>query len=214
MFMNSYASPPRKLIPFLRRAKTIPVAVSSRLPVSFLDNGDILITHASGSWIRISSGPDLAIFSYFFGGPMDRDTAGTFNYVLGDLFCVGHTKDPLVCSVSTQEHGPTLLCKGDSFCVTTSLAPNVRIALAQLIAGHVVGGINTAFDPVDPGKGVLREMRAAFPALNYRVRCPVHEVCAPGALSKMIIHLNDREQWTREQIADWIETLDVSINAV
>lgn len=56
------------------------------------------------------------------------------------------------------------------------------------------------------------------PALNeYTSRCPVEElgrVCLnamPVVLSYLIQHLNDHHHWTRERIADWLETLPVDL---
>lgn len=63
-----------------------------------------------------------------------------------------------------------------------------------------------------------------MPDLNAVVSCPV---AVPGFLedgsiadavpykarvSELIIYLNDRAGWTREQIADWLETLDVDLS--
>lgn len=31
-------------------------------------------------------------------------------------------------------------------------------------------------------------------------------------LSTVILHLNDTERWSREQIADWLETLDLDLS--
>lgn len=212
--MNTYFPVPRKLVPFLRSASSVPGPVISGLPVRFFSNGDILITHESGSWIRISNGPSLTIFSFFLGGPMNREIAALFNYVTGDLFNVGYVDLIDVCSITTQEQGIFLLAKGDTFCLSKSLPPSVRVGLSQVIVDHAIDKISSTLSPEGDGKGVLREMRAAFPALKAKVKCPVHGLCVPEALSKVIIHLNDKERWTREQIADWIETLDVSINAV
>jgi len=45
-------------------------------------------------------------------------------------------------------------------------------------------------------------------------RGPNDEMCSPSGylnLYRMIQHLNDEHQWTREKIADWLETLDVDL---
>lgn len=41
---------------------------------------------------------------------------------------------------------------------------------------------------------------------NQKVKCPV--TGRQGPLSNVVITLNDHHGWTREQIADWLETLD------
>lgn len=48
-----------------------------------------------------------------------------------------------------------------------------------------------------------------FPVLRYleaaEVRCPV---CGVHSTMTVITHLNDQHRWTREAIADWVETLE------
>lgn len=59
-----------------------------------------------------------------------------------------------------------------------------------------------------------------FPGLKERVHYPgAHPLIAASTgqptftmtLERAIIRLNDRDKWTREQIADWLESLDVDI---
>jgi hypothetical protein len=45
-------------------------------------------------------------------------------------------------------------------------------------------------------------------------RGPNDEMCSPSEvhnLYRLIQHLNDEHQWTREKIADWLDTLDVDL---
>lgn len=66
----------------------------------------------------------------------------------------------------------------------------------------------------DTGSIVQRNLKKLFPALNEQASCPA---CAKlddkttGTIDKMIIHLNDVHTWTREAIADWLESLDVDL---
>lgn len=46
-----------------------------------------------------------------------------------------------------------------------------------------------------------------LPGVNELVKNPMTDVLSP--LREVIINLNDRHKWTREKIADWIETLDI-----
>lgn len=42
--------------------------------------------------------------------------------------------------------------------------------------------------------------------------CPVHDsTFPPGELFGVVTHLNDLHRWSRERIADWLETLDVDL---
>ena len=53
-----------------------------------------------------------------------------------------------------------------------------------------------------------------FPGLKALVKYPGKSDNLSGfqlTLERAIINLNDKEKWTREQIADWLETLDVDI---
>lgn len=52
-------------------------------------------------------------------------------------------------------------------------------------------------------------LRATWPVLDQRLGCPV---CGhpppPGTVVAVLWHLNDTHWWTREQIADFVETLE------
>ena len=50
-----------------------------------------------------------------------------------------------------------------------------------------------------------------FPALSQLVKNPV--TGRQASLKATIIKLNDTHKWSREKIADWLETLDLDINA-
>lgn len=55
-----------------------------------------------------------------------------------------------------------------------------------------------------------RMLSKALPALIKEVLSP----CDHGGvdlLEEVIIHLNDRHKWSREQIADWLDSLDVDL---
>lgn len=50
-----------------------------------------------------------------------------------------------------------------------------------------------------------------LPDLNKMTNCP-SKSCGKGfSISNVIIHLNDTHEWTRERIADWLETLDANL---
>lgn len=53
--------------------------------------------------------------------------------------------------------------------------------------------------------------RAAVPTL----RCPVCDgplwVQGDGALMAAVVHLNDWHRWSRERIADWVETVEACL---
>jgi hypothetical protein len=51
---------------------------------------------------------------------------------------------------------------------------------------------------------------ASVDGLSF-VQTQAHRSIGQFYLSSVIIHLNDDHAWTREQVADWIETLDVDL---
>jgi hypothetical protein len=68
------------------------------------------------------------------------------------------------------------------------------------------------------GSGVDGDLAELCPALlRHRVVCPVADCLYyeyakyPNRLTSVIQHLNDGHKYTREEIADWLETLDVDI---
>lgn len=96
-----------------------------------------------------------------------------------------------------------------------------------------IGGVSEV-----SGSAVMDDLRWLLPEMETAVKCPAAvsddhvqsvaynsdgygawlEVEArrcwhghSGTISYMIQHLNDHSQWTREQIADWLETLDADL---
>lgn len=109
-------------------------------------------------------------------------------------------------SMNTQSMTPTM---------TLSEAIRLGSMLGPQIRGHVVGpghsscALGAAMIAVRYHNrcGTPWELKALFPITASIVRCPS---CAgtPAVLSACIVHLNDAHRWTREQIADWVETLE------
>lgn len=71
--------------------------------------------------------------------------------------------------------------------------------------------------PEPDGYHIRIELARAFPALDMPgPRCPNDGVTCffwnpDRSLGRTIIHLNDDHGWPREQIADWLESLDVDL---
>lgn len=68
------------------------------------------------------------------------------------------------------------------------------------------------------GFDVVNALIILWPALkDHRVLCPARTIVEDNKcfteqrLFRIIIHLNDYHGWSREQIADWLETLDVDL---
>lgn len=71
------------------------------------------------------------------------------------------------------------------------------------------------FDPAQPppAKGVVEELAEVIPGFKgMKQTCPVKDCDRPAMkmagslLYHVIMHLNDDHEWTREAIADWLET--------
>ena len=56
------------------------------------------------------------------------------------------------------------------------------------------------------GQRPTRDLTSFFDCLEGTIRgCPIEGCKKRLLLSAMIVHLNDHHQWSREQIADWLE---------
>lgn len=72
---------------------------------------------------------------------------------------------------------------------------------------YAVSGSDSGPSYSDSGK-VLTEL---LPGLSKPSVCPVKGCGDLGTVRAVIIHLNDSHKWTREAIADWLDTLDVDL---
>ena len=78
-----------------------------------------------------------------------------------------------------------------------------------------------AFSKINPPGPVLKIktkanpqdlLDQAIPVLHTAtVDCPV-KTTRESSISSMILHLNDFHEWSREQIADWLESLDIDLS--
>lgn len=78
----------------------------------------------------------------------------------------------------------------------------------QLAAAKLAEQNRTGFS----GTTVQDSLKNVLPCLYEQVKCP-DAACSEGSdMASMIIHLNDGHLWSREQIADWAEALDIDIS--
>lgn len=63
---------------------------------------------------------------------------------------------------------------------------------------------------------VIAPLTKAIPKLGTPCQCPHisdnKQCLLEGDIMFTVIHLNDQHGWTREEIADWLETLDVDLS--
>ena len=85
------------------------------------------------------------------------------------------------------------------------LAPNPDESCALRAAADAVGIPTPADLMVD-----YLAMRKRFSILNSAARCHLDgcEGYGVDTLGDLVWHLNDVHRWTREQIADWVETIE------
>lgn len=108
----------------------------------------------------------------------------------------------------------------------------------DLPMGGIVGYSAATGAPVfvPSGNKVMSDLNWLLPGLNTRVKCPhckdqvqrvnlahpisdgpvewhdhTWRVHPKQTVSEIVIHLNDQCGWTREQVADWLDTLDVDL---
>ncbi len=65
------------------------------------------------------------------------------------------------------------------------------------------------------GGALADDLEHVLPGLREFVRCPVAGCndleSLPQPVRRQIVHLNDSHKWSREAIADWLDTLDVDL---
>jgi hypothetical protein len=64
---------------------------------------------------------------------------------------------------------------------------------------------------VTTGDIVRSNLLKMFPGLKENARCPVCEKAPLQMVVDLVIHLNDTHKWTRMQVADWTESLDIDL---
>jgi hypothetical protein len=120
-----------------------------------------------------------------------------------------------------------LVIKGDPSLTKVEPVHPVRPLTAidmmkEVLAGSLVHSPKQWYDPAPPkgnqlsGQRVFNALTALFPgAIDKEIRCPACDksgtVATRDSVIGMVPHLNDKHWWTREKIADWMETLDVDL---
>lgn len=74
--------------------------------------------------------------------------------------------------------------------------------------------------PANQAMEAIKSLKESMPGISERVMCPqldctdmhLEEASTKVTIWDMVQHLNDRHKWTREAIADWLETLDVDLS--
>jgi hypothetical protein len=59
---------------------------------------------------------------------------------------------------------------------------------------------------------LVDQLISVMPALKTKVACPACPRREPVSVSRTVVHLNDDHLWSREAIADWLDSLDVDLS--
>jgi hypothetical protein len=106
------------------------------------------------------------------------------------------------------------------------LKPQVRVAYYSREGTCAIGaGLHAMFTEDATADHLYHfevEAVSEFPYLSESVKCPVHRwwnlasICRSARRSRirMISHLNDYHEWTRERIADWLESEEEKLGYV
>lgn len=86
-----------------------------------------------------------------------------------------------------------------------------EVASAGLMIGGAVQATQTAAPSFELSHKVADELSAILPGMNARLNCPRCTNANERELSDLIVHLNDVHRVTREEVADWLETLDLDL---
>ena len=77
--------------------------------------------------------------------------------------------------------------------------------------GSSIGDIKNPCADVSNDVDTLHNGSFELPGVKYNIACPVEDCFAKkmgeSPLRGVIIHLNDSHKWTREAIADWLESI-------
>ena len=75
----------------------------------------------------------------------------------------------------------------------------------RCLVNHFVESFWTAADQT------VETLVGVCPGMCNRVKCPEMDRPEPMHVSTAVIHLNDHHKWSRERIADWLDTLDIDL---
>lgn len=101
------------------------------------------------------------------------------------------------------EHGDFVLDNA-----TVYIPPKPKVEKEE---AKVLGYYSTTYEYVPSTRETLAGL---FPGLDHMLDCPACDDTTGWSLTNTIIHLNDDHEWTRERIADWLETLPVDLTLV
>src|ERR1035437_6389083 len=112
--------------------------------------------------------------------------------------------------------------KGSSWFAGITDLPITASAIYKQYADAFQKRLIAAINPLSTTLSPMAELNQLIPNLATQVTCPlggddanmttnVSGCYQPNSIAKMVIHLNDGHEWSRESIADWLESLDIDL---
>lgn len=185
-----------------------------RLTVAYRDNqsGDeqYFVSQINKSYEEVNCIPLLLKYSYEMGG---HELAQALEYYLK------WTNNPWGTSMKVETVNKAVFDEANWFSGDPDAAiiplmkstPKMKITVEGAPEYHQGGFINKHEDSVGGAKGGAPQGLDQLPGLDAQVKHPTVEHYCPSHLwskvKNMIIHLNDHHEWTREQIADWLDEI-------
>lgn len=120
---------------------------------------------------------------------------------------------PTVWSLKPEEIMPyfepvNIELKVDTFLFTDAM---VTVSKQMMQAANSISAFGTAYSGAFASRSVVSQLAGIVPAVTTHFeQCPGcgHET---GNLASLIPHINDHHKWSRERIADWLDSLDVDL---
>lgn len=147
----------------------------------------------------------------FLPGSKHIDTPGTI-YIHQHIVNASNTVEEIKTEGHVEIEG--IIKFGFTFKEMEGAFKEAEIAAKELTTAFKTGGLILA----STEDARLTRLQKAIPALATLFNCPAarEEVCiesnAGVPLWQVIMHLNDGHNWTRERIADWLDTLEVDLS--
>lgn len=82
------------------------------------------------------------------------------------------------------------------------------VGICALASAAVAIGLLSPTQEDYSSSDVMEQLHWAFPLLAMEVRSPGEQPAQPFQVGAIIIHLNDSYGWTRELIAQWVESVE------
>lgn len=120
-------------------------------------------------------------------------------YMVADEFSVG------LDYCCAQQIKTSMMSHGDDYCADHAANKTTNPAKNAFIHAEYYGQIAPL---KESGSTYLEEKSLDLPGADVEVKYPCGCSGSNNSIRSIIMHLNDKDKWTREQIADWLTEID------